>query len=1013
MLPTTKESFAKTLDALVRKFDADRETYVSSGYGEAQVRSHFITPFFKALGWDVENEAGVPYHLCEVWEEKGETQGRPDYTFRLNGQTKFFIEAKAPCHSLGNAGPILQTKSYAWNSKDVLLAGLTHFEEFRFFDASLEPDERRVLDGEAFHLQSSEYLDKVDLLWELSPARVAEGSLDQFLRRDRKSIRYRIPVDQRFLDELTEWRHKLASNIHRLNPAIDARQLNDIVQRLLDRIVFIRIAEERKVIEPSQLRDLIDLWEQRGGKLPIMDDLVALFSQINNDFNGEIFKPHPCEQVKLESGVLAQIIRRLYPPKSPYRFDVIGVELLGSIYERYLGNVLQITAKQVRLVPKPEIQKAGGVYYTPQFIVDYIVRNTIGPLVEGKTPKEIEKLRIVDPACGSGSFLIGAFQFLIDWHLNYYHDHPKEAEVHPMYPETVRDPDGTTRLSFHAKTRILRQNLYGVDLDQQAVEITMMSLYLKALEAERGMLAPKHQVLPELKYNIRCGNSLISTDIEKDEALTAEERRRVRPFDWNSRESGFGDILAAGGFDAVIGNPPYVRIQTTHVDDIAYYNKHYASAVGNYDIYCLFVERGLQYLKKTCRLGFILPHRFFKSDYGQGLRSVITQKAGILSIVDFDGYMVFENASINTCVLILSTNKSSQISFLRAKFTEMSQQNVASLLLKDHRASDNNFEAGEIDGRHLSDAPWVFVLQSEESLWGKLESIRPKLGEVATEIFQGFKTGSDAIYIGEILKESPKLWHIRFLADDKERKIESALMLHLIKGGEMKRFVIAPSERAILFPYQKGKLIPARVMADKYPNAWEYLRSKKSDLEIREDEKMRGPNWYAYTRSQALTLMPQTKIIVPDYYAYASFGLDLQGQYSFCGGGAGGYGIVLGRDLDPRYVVALLNSKVLDWYLRKVTIRAYQTAYMYVKKYIEQLPIKIPAGKELRISESIVGLVEVITGLLTRAVSARTPDERAAIEKDVNSTGRKIDQLVYALYGLTAGEIHTVEQIVQ
>jgi len=338
MLLATKESFAKALEALVRKFDSDLQTYTSQGYGEAQARSHFITPFFKALGWDVENEAGVPYHLCEVWEEKGETEGRPDYTFRLNGQTKFFIEAKAPSSSLATPPSILQTKSYAWSSRDVLLAGLTHFEEFRFFDASLEPDERRLLDGQAFHFQYTEYLDNLDLLWELSPQRVAAGSLDRFLRRDRKSIRYRIPVDKRFLDELTEWRRDLASNIHRLNADLDIRELNDIVQRLLDRIVFIRIAEERKVIEPGQLRELVELWEQRGGKVPIIQDLVGLFSQINEDFNGEIFKPHPSERVRIDSSVLVRIIRRLYPPKSPYRFDVIGVELLGSIYERYLAG---------------------------------------------------------------------------------------------------------------------------------------------------------------------------------------------------------------------------------------------------------------------------------------------------------------------------------------------------------------------------------------------------------------------------------------------------------------------------------------------------------------------------------------------------------------------------------------------------------------------------------------------------------------------------------------------------
>ncbi len=668
MATVTKESFATALQALVRKFDADRETYLSPGYGEAQARSHFITPLFKALGWDVENEAGVPYHLCEVWEEKGETEGRPDYTFRINGQTKFFVEAKAPSVPLSNVAHILQTKRYAWNSRDVFFAGLTDFEEFLFFDASLEPDEKRPRDGEAIHLLYREYLDNVDKLWELSRERVAAGSLDQFLRRDRKSIRYRIPVDRRFLDELTEWRLDLSRSIHAKNPGLDSRLLNEIVQRLLDRIVFIRIAEDRKVIEQRQLWDIADLWQESGGRRSIMEFLVDLFTGINGDFNGEIFKPHPCERIKVESGVLARIIRRLYPPKSPYRFDVIGVELLGSIYERYLGNTLHVTAKQVRIEPKPEVRKAGGVYYTPKFIVDYIVKNTVGRLVEGKAPRQVQKLRILDPACGSGSFLIGAFQYLIDWHLNYYREHPKEARIHPMYPEVVKDPDGNLRLSFYAKARIMRQKLYGVDLDPQAVEITMMSLYLKALEGEKGMLAPKQQVLPELKYNIRCGNSLIGPDIEKETPLTPEEAERIRPFDWHSRENGFGDILAEGGFDAVIGNPPYDVLEkerggkeAPHEELLHYLRKssrYKACLGGKLNLYRPFVVLSLSLLRPSGYYSQIIPMSFMGDiSLARTRRFAITENTllslGAFPQKDDENRRVFREAKLSTCVPVI------------------------------------------------------------------------------------------------------------------------------------------------------------------------------------------------------------------------------------------------------------------------------------------------------------------------------------------------------------------------
>jgi hypothetical protein len=291
----------------------------------------------------------------------------------------------------------------------------------------------------------------------------------------------------------------------------------------------------------------------------LFDWLNDLFHRINEDFNGEIFKPHLSESIKIDSDVLARIIERLYPPQSPYRFDVIGVELLGSIYERYLGKTIRPTAKTVRVEEKPEVRKAGGVYYTPKYIVDYIVKNTVGKVLEGKTPKQIEKIRILDPACGSGSFLIGAFQYLIDYHVRYLTAHPKEAHIHPLFPDLIRDGNPSAdgpRLSVRLKARILRHNLYGVDIDPQAVEITMMSLYLKALEGEKSQLPPKQSLLPELKYNIICGNSLIGPDIYDQGTLFAdEERDRINAFDWYA-DHGVRELAPAfeGG-----GKPPHSK----------------------------------------------------------------------------------------------------------------------------------------------------------------------------------------------------------------------------------------------------------------------------------------------------------------------------------------------------------------------------------------------------------------------------------------------------------------------
>ncbi len=339
-----------------------------------------------------------------------------------------------------------------------------------------------------------------------------QGSLEALLPRDPKSKRLRIPPDKSFLEDLTAWRTELAKDIHKRNPEIDVHVLNDVVQKLLDRIIFIRIAEDRKSRPERELWEIVAQWKEEGKRKSIMPALIDLFREVNDDLNGDIFKPHACESAAVDSEILADIIDNLYFPKTRYRFDAIGVELLGSIYERYLGSTIRVTPKQVKVEEKPEVKKAGGVFYTPKFIVNYIVKNTVGKLIEGKSPKQIEKIKILDPACGSGSFLLGAYQYLIDYHLKYYRDHPKDAQTLFLDIYAKVNPEDLA-LPLKEKAKILRNNIFGVDIDPQAVEITMMSLYLKALEGERGLLPRKQHLLPSLTNNIKCGNSLIGYDI--------------------------------------------------------------------------------------------------------------------------------------------------------------------------------------------------------------------------------------------------------------------------------------------------------------------------------------------------------------------------------------------------------------------------------------------------------------------------------------------------------------------
>lgn len=629
-----KSAVKECIRNLVEKFERDKHHHLSKDYIEAQARKDFIDPFFEALGWDISNKAGLPPFEREVLLEKGETTGFPDYNLRLGGTSKFFVEAKPPSEPLDKVAHILQAKSYAWNTKEVFIVVLTDFEEFRLFDASLRPDKKNPDSGLIFDLKYTEYLNNIEKLLLLSKEAVSQSSLERLLLKDAKSKRERIPVDKKFLQDMSLWREKLAKDVYKRNRGISVRTLNDVVQRLLDRIIFIRIAEDRKIMVPRTLFEIAERWKAEGKKKPIQYHLNNLFREINADLNGDVFKPHACEQYAVDSSLLAGIIKDLYFPNSPYLFDVIGVELLGSIYERYLGNTIRVTpGGRVKVEEKPEVRKAGGVYYTPQYIVKYIVENTVGKLVEGKTPKQIEKLKILDPACGSGSFLLGAFQYLIDYHIKYCREHPRAAHTHPLFPDLLKDLEGNYKLSIIKKGHILRNNIFGVDIDPQAVEVTMMSLYLKALEGERS-LPTRQGLLPVLSDNIRCGNSLIGYNIfDQGLLFPDEEMERINPFEWKSKSAGFEEIIASGGFNCIIGNPPYGAEFSPQMKE--YFIKKYIHQNYQYDSYLLFMEKAIGLLRKNGFFGMIIPNTWLTNLFLKNIRMLLVEQTSIKNIVHF------------------------------------------------------------------------------------------------------------------------------------------------------------------------------------------------------------------------------------------------------------------------------------------------------------------------------------------------------------------------------------------
>ncbi len=442
------------------------------------------------------------------------------------------------------------------------------------------------------------------------------------------------------------------------------RELNFAVQRIIDRIIFLRISEDRGIETYGQLRDL-----QNSDN--IYQQLCAVFQRADDRYNSGLFHFLPEKdraelpdtltlKLHIDDDRLRGILKRLYYPDSPYEFAVLPIDILGQVYEQFLGKVIVLTpAHRATVKDKPEVKKAGGVYYTPTYIVDYIVRNTVGELLKEKTPKQAARLRVLDPACGSGSFLIGAYHYLINWHREWYLQ--DDAAKHTK--EIYQGPGGQWHLTIGEKKRILRNNIFGVDIDNQAVEVTKLSLLLKVLEGESEQslnttLRLFHErALPDLGDNIKCGNSLVGPDFYHNQQISLlgeDERFRINTFDW---QSGFPEIMRSGGFDAVIGNPPYSYRNATEKKLRPYYLAKYTAAEGNFELYKVFMERNIELCRPEGMVGMIVSATFVILPTFEKLRRILLENE-LVQLAPL-GPKVFKKATVDTAILVVKKVRSS------------------------------------------------------------------------------------------------------------------------------------------------------------------------------------------------------------------------------------------------------------------------------------------------------------------------------------------------------------------
>ncbi len=969
---------------LIKKFDDNIDSYKNPKYNETTVRQEFIDPLFIALGWDVNNENDwAPQFRDVILEDSIKVGGKtkaPDYSFTIHGQRMFFLEAKKPSVDIVNDKlPAFQLKRYAWSGK-LILSILTDFEHLAIYESKTRPkssDSTKIGRVKLYHY--TEYADKWEEIYSLlSKEAVLKGSFNRFASK--KVKRGTSEVDDEFLKEIENWRLKLARNIAIRNKELSVEDLNYGVQLIIDRIIFLRIAEDRGIETYKQLYNILE-------KENIYNEFGKLCHKADAKYNSGLFHfkeekqiSQPADNFTLElnidNGIFKEIIKNLYYPNSPYEFSVLSPEILGNVYEQFLGKVIRLTeGHQAKIEEKPEVKKAGGVFYTPQYIVDYIVENTVGKLVTSKTPNQVANLRIVDPACGSGSFLLGAYNYLLKWHIDYYSKLEK-----PPNNTIYQSKNGKWHLTIQKKKEILINNIYGVDIDFKAVEVSKLSLLLKVLEDENKDVLEQQQkliqerVLPYLDDNIRCGNSLIATDILNDETLTHEEIANINPFDW---EEEFSAIFEDGGFDVAIGNPPYFNIQTwgRNSKQAEYLKNNYNVYMDKSDILFYFIEKSAKLSKNF--VGFIISNAFLFSDKGKNLRNFIIDECPISKIINFEKFKVFDKANITTSIAIFSKNISNNKSNILTKFISLKDNAYDEKKLIDIIKDKNNYFKVIFNKNKL------FSLIDDEAkrLNEKIDNNHPKLGDLFL-VGKGMETAANDVFIS---KDYPDEFPAEFV---KKR----------ITGKNIDKYYIDNKTDYILyfeFIEDFEKL---------HPLLQNHLKEHRKRLKDRATVKNEGRIWWKYSRPLHKEHYDLPKI----YCSYRSkeniFSLDENFEYL----GLTNTTAVFGNNenFDLKYILTLLNSKLLTFRYRTIGKQTGSGVYEYFANGISKLPIP-----EIVIDEQklFIELADNMIQLNKDLANAKSPNEKRLIEKQILAIDKKIDKLVYELYDLNYDEIDIVE----
>ena len=898
----TDQALAEVL-RLVQQFAADEALYtdLSGPYKESDARSEFIDPLLNALGWDVWNLAGVTPALKDVRREESQEQEDaatkfPDYTLLVGGQRRIYVEAKKPSVDVAaHLDSIRQARRYGYTDGHPIVV-LTNFRDLVIYDTTfpISVDDLPAT-GRVYHWRYTEFPAKLgEIRSVLSRAAVSTAGWDTQFRGN--TPRQPVPAGAEFIKLFNQWRLALGQDLYAQDTSISEAVLNDAVQRILNRLIFVRMCEDRGIEGERTLRDAA-----AGGSTKV----TTLLNRLHRRYNTGLFRTRKGEpSLRVRNPVLESIVTNLYSPKSPFSFAVLDATFLGLVYEATLAEHIVISRPAGRgrgsvVLKKKREYEHREVVTTPQELVDRTVHEAMASLDKG-----VREPTTLDFAVGSGRFLLAVLDRLI----------ASETSRHaPGSSKLVKTGQNEYRLKFEEKCRLLVDNLYGIDIDYNAVEVAKFSLLVRLLQDENRHSLPSTRstsILPDLDNNVWCGNTLVRAL----PGVSREQEEHTNPLDFTA-------TTLPSKADLVVGNPPYMKTEDMKKFDnveLDYLKANYKTAFQQFDKYFAFVEFASSHLKNGGVLGAVIPNKWMTVVAAQELRKLLRSNLALVRLDNFREVQVFPGKSIYICSLV--ARKADQGTFTYSEPTSIAEYVAGGAVTYSISAKRLPMSA---------QGAWVLPTSAvEEKVLRAIHKHSIALEDVVEER-NGVQTSRGKLFVikgprfvGKVVEWAAPdgtLWRVE--------KAVTRPYLDDSRGIQSHHEVVPDS--VILFPYEPTgavtstsgwAVIPEEVMKRKYPLAYKYFLAHKPELDEREmSEREREKAFYIYGRTQAIGYATQAPKI---YYTVNQrgdkYGLDTIGIV-FASGGTGGEVALFPKDSNYSldFVLGLLDQAPIEYYLRK------------------------------------------------------------------------------------------------